>query len=817
MRSKSGRSRSGIGRGGKSIITLLALIMSCSLAVAEPLAFDQFDYPIGNLSGNVGGGGWAGAWGEVGSSSDAQVITNGLTLSTGITGYSVVDDGRAAGNSKNFIYAAREFESTLSTADGSSYYLSMLIKVNAVDSNNRVLRLFNTSGSSSTGFGINASSADLVAGINNNNGSTMTGLTWNNAVQLLVCKVTFSDTAGADRIDVWLFNDGADISAVDFSASSSFVTGDVTPGNGLAIGRGDTYGLYEMDNLLLATTVGDVLSFSPPAPPPVPAAPTDLVATGNEPFQVVLDWTDNATNETAYVIERGFATNAFVEVDTIAANSTNYTANVPIDGTNYFFRVAAVNAGGSSDYSNIAEASTPDEVIANAPTNLVAVATGAATMELTWEDASDNETGFVIERRTQLTSFEQIAVTGVNVTNYTDSGLQASTRYYYQVAATNIAGLSSYSNEADDITDPPAAAGVSFFNPGFGTWTHDGSAHNTTITLNSSTDAKTYAVVGVTFDNGTPVSGVSVGGVALTDFVGNAPYDGANGSIYLYWGQVGILAAGSQSVSVSAALGSHYDACIWIVNDVSSVNDTGILYYRDDDNPGAVGGVSGVIGFNGLNTLTNIVTVDTDDTLLASSGDVILNFLSCGSQLSVFTPIGLASDADVKTTGGSWAAGTITATASNPQVGYASTNNWYRMAIAGISFTTGGVLDPYDGWAATYGISGIKDADFDDDGVTDFHEYALGGDPTNALNRGMTAVSVELPAFTYVYAERTDDGNIVYTLERTDNLVSGQWTNIGFTVTSGPSGEANFDSITNEIDTTGVDQQFFRLSIESTL
>ncbi|RKZ92252.1 MAG: hypothetical protein DRQ40_08945, partial [Gammaproteobacteria bacterium] len=78
--------------------------------------------------------------------------------------------------------------------------------------------------------------------------------------------------------------------------------------------------------------------------------------------------------------------------------------------------------------------------------------TWAAELTLTWSDNSDNETGFKIERRTEATSFNQIATVGANVETYTETGLLEATEYWYQVRATNSAGDSGYTNPASAVT-----------------------------------------------------------------------------------------------------------------------------------------------------------------------------------------------------------------------------------------------------------------------------------------------------------------------------------------------------------------------------
>jgi titin len=84
----------------------------------------------------------------------------------------------------------------------------------------------------------------------------------------------------------------------------------------------------------------------------------------------------------------------------------------------------------------------------------------ASQLTLVWEDASNNELGFKIERRLGNTGiFVQIATVPANVTSYTDLNLLPSTAYYYRVRAFDGIWDSAYSNIAGDITSGGTGGG----------------------------------------------------------------------------------------------------------------------------------------------------------------------------------------------------------------------------------------------------------------------------------------------------------------------------------------------------------------------
>jgi hypothetical protein len=93
------------------------------------------------------------------------------------------------------------------------------------------------------------------------------------------------------------------------------------------------------------------------------------------------------------------------------------------------------------------------------PVDLTAQKVSFKQINLSWTDNATDEAGFKIERKT-TGSYIEIASVGANVTSYEDIGLTPSTTYIYRVRAYNIAGYSSYSNEASATTD--SSSGVGF-------------------------------------------------------------------------------------------------------------------------------------------------------------------------------------------------------------------------------------------------------------------------------------------------------------------------------------------------------------------
>lgn len=101
-----------------------------------------------------------------------------------------------------------------------------------------------------------------------------------------------------------------------------------------------------------------------------------------------------------------------------------------------------------------------------APSNLTATTVSQSQINLSWQDNSNNEQGFKIERKTQGGSYSQITSVSANTQNYNDTGLNSGTNYCYRVRAYNANGESAPSNEACATTQgggttPPPGPGPS--------------------------------------------------------------------------------------------------------------------------------------------------------------------------------------------------------------------------------------------------------------------------------------------------------------------------------------------------------------------
>ena len=142
-----------------------------------------------------------------------------------------------------------------------------------------------------------------------------------------------------------------------------------------------------------------------------------------------------------------------------ATNAEYTTDSLTVSDYNSTYRVIVSNSQGT-DTSRSAllnlKFTTPP-----APSNLKAIKYHADTtkIDLSWDDNSPNELGFVIQRKlgdsSSVSSYLNIDTVDANVTAFTDSTTMDTTKYTYRVFAYDADTISSYSNVATVTTPLP--------------------------------------------------------------------------------------------------------------------------------------------------------------------------------------------------------------------------------------------------------------------------------------------------------------------------------------------------------------------------
>ena len=164
--------------------------------------------------------------------------------------------------------------------------------------------------------------------------------------------ISMTATTAVDAISTVEYNFVCVVGGTGCS-NSGWQSGTSYTANGLAASTSYTFQVVARDQAGNETSPSGSASASTDAPPPPPVAPSGLSATAVSDNAINLAWSDNASTETGYRVERSpgglnsFATIANLGVKASGFNDTGLTAD-----TTYDYRVAAVNDSGDSAFAN---------------------------------------------------------------------------------------------------------------------------------------------------------------------------------------------------------------------------------------------------------------------------------------------------------------------------------------------------------------------------------------------------------------------------------------------------------------------------------
>lgn len=298
----------------------LAAIASVPTVQAAPIAYEGFDYNVGVLSGNNGGGGWNGAWLQNGGSINNSLVVAGGFTYTDVNGYSLVvsgnrahitGDGSATGDNTGGTTASANPLRLLNSGRGLSggpetTWISMLalrtglpITPGAAPNDYLYNRAFGAqffyqsttataAGNEQFSVGRATQSSETTSWANdtwsvsqqgNANGQKVSNVNFaNSPADFLLIRIdhvgsTLNDAANADTLRMWINPSDLNLIPSDASADITFSANEFAGvplsltrdfifnrirlfGGGFVAGTG--YGAFDLDELRIGETFGDV-------------------------------------------------------------------------------------------------------------------------------------------------------------------------------------------------------------------------------------------------------------------------------------------------------------------------------------------------------------------------------------------------------------------------------------------------------------------------------------------------------------------------------------------------------------------------------
>ncbi|MFH1963372.1 MAG: PQQ-binding-like beta-propeller repeat protein [bacterium] len=189
----------------------------------------------------------------------------------------------------------------------------------------------------------------------------------------------------------------------------------------------------------------EVKVVTPDLPNP-PNPPAGLRGIAVSPSQINLSWTDESGDEEGFIIEKKIH-EKFYEIERVSKNNTIFTEINLIPKTTYTYRTSSFNKFGTSDYSKEIIVTTLQPPL-QSPDDLNAYSIQEGCVQITWQDNSDMETGFILERASRTGYFQEIATIASEGISYMDIKLLPDSIYHYRIRAVKGNEYSGYSNTA---------------------------------------------------------------------------------------------------------------------------------------------------------------------------------------------------------------------------------------------------------------------------------------------------------------------------------------------------------------------------------
>lgn len=170
--------------------------------------------------------------------------------------------------------------------------------------------------------------------------------------------------------------------------------------------------------------------------------PSELRVKTNSDFNVTLLWLDNSNWEDGYILQKSLGDSlSFKDYAVLPSNTTSFSDTAVIyPQIACYYRLFAYKDKQKSCAATVSFHLS--DIIR--PSQLIIENTTDRTVTLKWQDYSDLETGYVIQRSENPSAFKDLCYLSANTTTFTDSNLNKENTYYYRVAALSKTGTSDY-------------------------------------------------------------------------------------------------------------------------------------------------------------------------------------------------------------------------------------------------------------------------------------------------------------------------------------------------------------------------------------
>jgi fibronectin type 3 domain-containing protein len=294
-----------------------------------------------------------------------------------------------------------------------------------------------------------------------------------------------------------------------------------------------------------------------------PAAPSALSSVVTSATSINLSWTNNATNQTGYLLDRatdaGFTQNLITQ--TLPGTSTTFTDTAVglASGGTYYYRIRSTNSAGSSANSNVSSISIPFSPAK--ATNCVFDSVTSTSITMHWTDnAGATAQGYHILRSVNGGSYTLYTTLPANAPSlpgaytpeeydWTDTGCAPGTYYDYHIQCFNVAGYNDFvGGNATTLTTAPSAV------------TATAAASSVSLSWSAPTGAVNYNLYRGTAagaESATPLAT----GITATSYVDSSV---TSGNTYYYYvtavnaNTAPINAESAASLEVSASIGTTF-------------------------------------------------------------------------------------------------------------------------------------------------------------------------------------------------------------------------------------------------------------------